>query len=203
MTVLPEILERGGPVVWPLLGLSVAALTVAVERAIFFAGCGRRAWARNAAAAAQRLRAGDAAGARAAVEGDAGVLAPVVRAAAAAEPAARAAAAAAEARAQAQRLERFLPWLGFVVTAAPMLGILGTVLGIIASFDALATTAGPAADPRAVGGGIGQALLSTAIGLVVTLATLPAWIWLRGRADRLLDRLEDVLAAAGGTPPAA
>ena len=195
MGVLPELLERGGPVVWPLLALSVLSLTLVIERCLFYARCGRRAWTRNAERAGERLRAGDAAGARAAVEGDAGVLAPVVRAAAAGGPGP----AAAEARSQATRIERFLPWLGVVVSAAPMLGILGTVLGIISSFDALSTPgSGGPADPRAVGGGIAEALVSTAAGLVVTLVTLPAWVFLRGRADRLLDRLEGLLAAADG-----
>ena len=197
MPVLPEFLERGGPVVWPLLALSVLSLTIVAERAIFYAGCGRRGRLRRASAAGERLREGDAAAARAAVEGDGGVLAPVVRAAADAAAGTRAAAAAAEARVQASRVERLLPWLGVVVSAAPMLGILGTVLGIIASFDALAApAAGAAPDPRAVGGGIAEALISTAAGLCVTLVTLPLWVLLRGRADRLLDAIETLLAAA-------
>ena len=146
MAALQELLDRGGPVVWPLLALSVLSLTLVIERAIFYSSAGRRSWRRHAEAAAASLRAGDAAAARTAVEGDAGVLAPVVRAAAEGPAAAEA-----EARAQAARVERVLPWLGVVVSAAPMLGILGTVLGIIASFDALSTPTAGAAPRRPPG----------------------------------------------------
>lgn len=208
MPALEELLDRGGPVVWPLLGLSLLSVTLIVERTLFLLGCATPGRRRRAAEAVGHLRAGDAAAAAAAVGKEGGVLAPVVRAAAAADATTRAAAAATEARVQAARVERLLPWLGLVVTAAPMLGILGTVLGIIASFDALASTAASAgaasaADPRAVGGGIAEALFSTAAGLCVTLLTLPGWVWLRHRADGLLDRLEDVMAAAEGPAAAA
>jgi biopolymer transport protein ExbB len=68
-------------------------------------------------------------------------------------------------------MDRFMASLSTIITAAPMLGILGTVTGIITSFDLL--SGGQAmVDPRAVSGGISEALVATASGLVVALISL-------------------------------
>ena len=108
--------------------------------------------------------------------------------------------------AQRPRLERFLPTLSTIITAAPMLGILGTVLGIIASFEVLgggggsagggASGAGGPSDPALVGRGIAEALITTAAGLVVALGVLLPYNLLRVQVDRTLSRLEQLAAAA-------
>ena len=93
-------------------------------------------------------------------------------------------------------LERFMPTLGTVITAAPMLGILGTVMGIIASFDVLSDS-GMITDPRAVGAGVGEALLTTAVGLVIALVVLFPYNAFRAQIDRTLSRMEGLIAAVG------
>jgi biopolymer transport protein ExbB len=60
--------------------------------------------------------------------------------------------------------------LDTIITMAPLLGILGTVLGIISSFDLLGNSG--IEDPKAVTGGIAQALITTAAGLSIALITL-------------------------------
>ena len=89
-----------------------------------------------------------------------------------------------------------------VRTAAPMLGILGTVTGIIRSFAAVGAQAAGGAgaegptDPTLVADGIAQALYTTAFGLLIAIVTLFPYVIFRARIDRALGRLE-LLAAAG------
>ncbi len=96
--------------------------------------------------------------------------------------------------AQRRPLERFLPTLSTIITAAPMLGILGTVLGIISSFEVLGDQS-TTRDPSLVGRGIAEALITTAAGLVVALITLLPYNLIRAQVDRTLSRLEALAAA--------
>jgi biopolymer transport protein ExbB len=91
-------------------------------------------------------------------------------------------------------IERFAPTLGAIIAAAPLLGILGTVTGIIQSFDLLGEAAS-VSDPSIVAGGIAEALYTTAFGLCIALVTLFPHVYFKARADRTLGRLE-VLAGA-------
>src|SRR5690606_10220492 len=99
-------------------------------------------------------------------------------------------------------IERFSATLSTIITAAPMLGILGTVTGIIRSFAAVGAQAaagagaGEATDPTLVADGIAQALYTTAFGLLIAIVTLFPYVIFRARIDRALGRLE-LLAAAG------
>ena len=85
--------------------------------------------------------------------------------------------------------------------------MLGTELGILESFELLGGEAnalgiGQGVDPRSVGAGIAEALITTAAGLVVALLTLVPYNWLRGRAEHTLNRLETLaLSVRPETPP--
>jgi len=96
---------------------------------------------------------------------------------------------------QRPRLDRFMVALSTIITAAPLLGILGTVLGIIQSFRLLGEQA-VLTDPSDVAGGIAAALLTTALGLIVALVTLFPYMLFRGWSSRSIGRLETVIAAA-------
>jgi biopolymer transport protein ExbB len=85
-------------------------------------------------------------------------------------------------------LERFLNTLGTIAGVAPLLGLLGTVTGIIKAFNALA--AGGIGDPRALSNGISEALITTAAGLCVAIPALIAFRYLRGRVDGLVVQIE-------------
>ncbi len=85
-------------------------------------------------------------------------------------------------------LERFLNTLGTIAGVSPLLGLLGTVTGIIKAFEALA--AGGIGDPRALSGGISEALIATAAGLCVAIPSLIAFRYLRGRVDALVIQME-------------
>lgn len=86
-------------------------------------------------------------------------------------------------------LERYLNTLGTIAAVSPLLGLLGTVTGMIRTFSAL-TSAGGANDPAALAGGISEALITTAAGLMVAIPALVAHRYLRGRVDALVVRME-------------
>ena len=69
-----------------------------------------------------------------------------------------------------KKMEKHLPVLDVVAMISPLLGLLGTVLGIISSFNILGTAAG-AASPAQISSGIAAALISTAMGLVIAIPT--------------------------------
>lgn len=99
-------------------------------------------------------------------------------------------------------LERFLNTLGTIASISPLLGLLGTVTGIIKSFNAL--EAGAAGDPRMLSGGIAEALIATAAGLCVAIPALIGYRYLRGRVESFVVDMEkdaimlaDVVEGAG------
>jgi biopolymer transport protein ExbB len=192
-SAVAELMQRGGPVMWPLAVLSVVALTLVLERAWFFIGITRRSVLKRADAVSAALRRGAMGEAKKANAGDATVYGDLSRRLMEELPTDAAVADALEH--QRQRLERFLPTLSTIITAAPMLGILGTVLGIIGSFEALSDQA-VANDPRVVGAGIAEALITTAAGLTVALVTLLPYNALRAQVDRAQGRLEAIAASA-------
>jgi biopolymer transport protein ExbB len=81
-------------------------------------------------------------------------------------------------------LERFLPLLAVVAGVAPMLGLLGTVTGMITTFDTIRMFG--SGDPGLMAGGISEALIATASGLVVAIPLLLCHSWFSGRVDRIL-----------------
>ena len=86
-------------------------------------------------------------------------------------------------------IERFASLMGAIIAAAPLLGILGTVTGIIRSFDLLGD-ASAVSDPSIVAGGIAEALYTTAFGLTIALVTLFPHVFFKSCAQRTLGRLE-------------
>jgi biopolymer transport protein ExbB len=85
-------------------------------------------------------------------------------------------------------LERYLGMLGTIAAVSPLLGLLGTVTGMIRTFKAI-TVAG-VGDPTAMAGGIAEALITTAAGLIIAVPALMAYRYLRGRVDSLVIRME-------------
>lgn len=152
-------IERGGPVMAPLLLLSLVGLAIVFERALFWL----RERRRSPAARLDEIR----------------------RAATAAWP---------DLDLERRRLERGMGTLDTIITAAPLLGILGTVLGIIDALELLSARANP--DPLAVSGGVAQALITTATGLIISLAVLFPYNVFRVRVRERLADLEREIDAA-------
>jgi biopolymer transport protein ExbB len=87
-------------------------------------------------------------------------------------------------------LERFLNSLGTIASISPLLGLLGTVLGIIRAFKAVML--GGMGDPRLLAGGISEALLTTAGGLAVAIPSFIAYRYLRGKVERIVIDMEKI-----------
>jgi biopolymer transport protein ExbB len=85
-------------------------------------------------------------------------------------------------------LERYLNALGTIAAISPLLGLLGTVTGMMRTFKAI-TLAG-VGNPAAMAGGISEALITTAAGLLVAIPALVAYRYLRGRVDALVIQME-------------
>lgn len=202
---LMELLARGGPVMYVLLGLSVAATAIVLLKTLELIELRLRdgdfaeqtlelVEARRGAAAlgvledrrhplalllATAVRVGT----------DAGVDAQV-------------------ARAEVQRCgtnllrrqERGLRLLASIAHLSPLLGLLGTVLGMIEAFRTV-EQAGAVVDPAVLSGGIWQALLTTAFGLTIAIGAMAAFYAFEGVVDRLAARMKDyagrVLVACG------
>ena len=86
-------------------------------------------------------------------------------------------------------LEKNMIWLNAVITIAPMLGFTGTVLGMIAAFDAIKATND--ISPAVVAGGISQALLTTAFGLIVAMIIQTFQNLFVSRIDKLVLDMEE------------
>lgn len=81
--------------------------------------------------------------------------------------------------------------LDLIVTIAPLIGLLGTVLGMIEAFQALETSAGQA-DPSVLAGGIWEALLTTAAGMAVAIPAAVALSWFEGIVEQVQGDMEDM-----------
>lgn len=101
---------------------------------------------------------------------------------------------------QTGRLYRKTEVLGVIGSIAPMLGLTGTVLGMIVAFNTIAATEGMA-KPEELAGGIGQALITTLLGLFVAIPSMIAFSFFRNRIDSIVaesgKRIERLLAPLG------
>lgn len=194
MPPIMGLLDRGGVVIWIIAALSVVGLAVILWKVWRLATLGAWGGARaEASVEAFRLH-GQVDGA----DGG-GLRAMVVRAAMHAVTDARLTAE--QAREETERVarrsladaRRGLRVLEVISTVAPLLGLLGTVLGMIVAFQALQTS-GSQADASVLAGGIWEALLTTAAGMAVAIPAALALAWFEAVIDRVASDLEDLLA---------
>lgn len=188
MDVVLTIFERGGMVMWPLLACSLLALTIVFERLLFW---GRLAHRRDDDAVRRLFDLTDRGATEEALAAGRAARDPAVRVLAAGL-ADRAHGLTEAMQVQAERLvaemKRGLLVLDTIITLAPLLGILGTVTGIIASFNLLG--AAGMEDPRAVTGGIAEALITTAAGLCIAIVTLIPFNYFSARVETEARRIE-------------
>jgi biopolymer transport protein ExbB len=104
-----------------------------------------------------------------------------------------------------RKLNANLRPLSVVITIAPLLGLLGTVWGMVVAFIQIASAEG-LGKPEQLADGISQALITTVAGLVIAIPTQAAYYWFRGRIDRwvreaeaMFDRFAENLRAVGAT----
>lgn len=189
-------LDQGGPAMWVLAGLSVVTLTLILWKIWRLLILGGWAGQRAHQAVGLWIR-GDGVASRELVAKGGGVRARVVRTALASlsdkhlsevharEETERVA------QIELTRLRTGLRALELIATIAPLIGLLGTVLGMINAFQAL-QDAGSRADPATLAGGIWEALLTTAIGMAVAIPASAALTWFESIADRVQGDMEDL-----------
>ncbi|CAK8715883.1 MotA/TolQ/ExbB proton channel domain-containing protein [Candidatus Electronema halotolerans] len=188
MQTIWEIIQSGGPVMWPLLACSVIVLTIIIERTLFWLGL---AWRRNRPLRDEILRLAQRGDWEQIEEKIDGCPDPVVRVlqvgilhrdydmGKAMED---------EAQQIVKKMSQFMPVLDTMITVAPMLGILGTVTGIISAFRMLGMSSAP--DPRLVTGGIAEALLTTAAGLIISITTVFPYNYFKSRIEHAIHFME-------------
>ena len=178
-----EIINKGGPIVLVLGGYSLLALALVVERLLYFAWIGRP----PRADFEEQLNRELATDKRTAIlAGHRGPEAKVVRgiiAAAESKINDLARVAWRLGSEELQRMERGFRTLAVLGNTAPLLGLLGTIVGMIKAFMVI-EQAGGKVDAQALAGGIWEALLTTGVGLAVAIPVLLLLHLLEGMADR-------------------
>lgn len=169
---LADIMQRGGPVMWPLAGCSIVLVFVLLRKALqwlFYRLAirqGAEGWETIVKLVQERKL-------EAALEAARTCPSPyafVFRRALRLKDVTLEEALESAGKAEVRRLASGLGVLDTLVTLSPMLGILGTVTGIISSFAVLGTAG--VEDPTGVAGGIAEALITTAAGLIVSISAL-------------------------------
>jgi biopolymer transport protein ExbB len=182
-----EFIVKGGPIMYPILVVALFAVCVLVERLLWWLRLTARRNARQQEEVYAALEAGDLARA---IERSSAGTDPVVRMIhhglkhphSSMQGALEVAAGH-----ELQRAGRFLGAMDTVVTLGPLLGLLGTVTGIMGSFTSIG---GSELAVEKVTGGIGEALIATAAGLGIAIATLIPMNWFHSRLARLQFELE-------------
>ena len=185
-----EAFHRGGPVMYLLLLCSLSVAAIAIDRFLFY---------RRAAAGSKELLArmegqrGAALRDLSLADGEDGVAAFLLKAGQGAAATAGDVTLAVESAYSeaAMQLRARLNYLSMIVTLAPLLGLLGTIFGMIDSFNVFSMSA---EEPLAITGGIGEALTATAFGLCVAIFALVVHTVFAQRLDQILALMDRTVA---------
>ena len=177
---------------WPLLACSITVIAIAIERFIYYKSVdsGAAFAARYCAA----VRSGDFAVATELARKGSGQCAQMLADVAAIAGGKEEKSAFLESRAGIfmATLRDKLDYLGIIVTMSPLLGLLGTIVGMIGAFSIFNVEAGA---PMAITGGIGEALIATATGLCVAILSLCAHSYFAHRMDNMITDMEQCFSA--------
>lgn len=187
--IVVDLIDRGGPVMIPLLLTALVAVCVVVERIWWWARLGQRRRPRLLDEVFEALEKHQIDHARQLAEDHDDPLVRMVGRGLSHRTGSLTGALQVEAAQELQRAGRYLPVMDTMVTLAPLLGLLGTVTGIMASFAGMGGTE-LAIDQ--VTGGISEALISTAGGLAIAIAVLIPLNYFQTRLGRLQFDLENV-----------
>jgi biopolymer transport protein ExbB len=184
-----EIFHKGGPIMWPLLLVSVVALTVVIERLVFIALEKKN---RNPALVGDiltKVENGHVDEAARLGEGSKDFVARALTYALTHREKSFSEAMLRSANWELKRFNRGLTLLDTAITLAPLLGLLGTVVGMIGSFNMLGGSELGA--PAAITGGIAEALIATAFGLGIAITALLPFNYLNAREEEARLEIQD------------
>ena len=183
-----EILQNGGPVMWPLLVCSLVVLTVIAERLLFWWHIHRK---RNRKLMDELLHLAESGKWQEIKEKSQGCGDHVIRMLSVGilhRNFDMGRAMEAEALHTVQKMSQCMTILDTMITVTPLMGILGTVIGIISSFKMLG--AGGIADPKLVTGGIAQALITTATGLSISIFAVFPYNYFKAKIEHAMHIME-------------
>jgi biopolymer transport protein ExbB len=183
-----ELFNSGGPVMYPLLLCSIAVLFVIAERTLFWLALEARRDRRLLDEVLEIARRGDWQHLKERVEGCRDYLIRILVIGIVHREFSMGRAMESAAAEELRRMQRFTGVLDTMITVAPLLGIFGTVLGIIDSFEILG--AAGIAEPRAVTGGIAQALVTTAFGLGIAILSVFPFNYFNARVEEAAHQIE-------------
>ena len=192
ITDLIMYFHKGGLVMWPLLACSITVIAIAIERFIYYKSVDSGAAFASRYCAA--VRNGDFAVATELACKGSGQCAQMLADVAAVAGGKAEKSAFLESRAGIfmATLRDKLDYLGIIVTMSPLLGLLGTIVGMIGAFSIFNVEAGA---PMAITGGIGEALIATATGLCVAILSLCAHSYFAHRMDNMITDMEQCFSA--------
>jgi len=176
-----EIIKSGGPVMYPLIICSFISLMVIIERMIFWIKIEIRRDKKLVFKVLDLSRDGDWDSIRSLVQNSKNHIVRILIIGIVHREFSMIKAMESAAADEVKKMQRFMGVLDTIIMVAPLLGILGTVVGIISSFDMLGEMG--IGDPRAVTGGIAQALISTASGLTIAIVTVFPFNYFNSRID--------------------
>jgi biopolymer transport protein ExbB len=185
MAQVLAVIVKGGIVMIPLLICSLISLALTIERILFWAKLKSREVLREILTHVEQ---GEFDQALKLGKTSQQPIARVMAAGIAHRNPAPAKAMEAAAQAEIPVLKRRLGVLDTIVTLAPLLGLLGTVVGMIGSFDVMADVG--IGQPHAITGGVAEALIATATGLLIAILTLVSYNYFTARAEREMDQME-------------
>ncbi|MBU3759693.1 MAG: MotA/TolQ/ExbB proton channel family protein [Candidatus Omnitrophica bacterium] len=183
------LFEKGGPIMWPLLVTSIAALTVVIERIVFIV---RERSLREPEVVEKILSAVEDGDRESAIQAGQTSRDFVARTLVYGLSHSETSFSNALLRAASLELKRFnqgLVVLDTIITLSPLLGLLGTVTGMIHAFSLLGGAELDA--PAAITGGIAEALIATAFGLAIAILCLIPYNYLNGRLEEARHEIED------------
>jgi biopolymer transport protein ExbB len=186
-----ELFKHGGPVMWPMLILAFVALTVIVERLIFIFQENGRHEPEVVEKMLENVEKGDTEGA---VQIGRKSRDSVARILVYSLSNKQYSLSNAFIRASGQELGRYqqgMATLDTCITAAPLLGLLGTVTGMMGTFGALGTGSDIASQASKITGGVAEALIATCCGLFVAVCSLLPYNYLNARADQAKQEIAD------------
>ena len=186
-----ELMYKGGPVMWPLLVCSIVALAIILERMVFWIQVSRNRNQELINRIFTLTENGEFETAIKESENTRCLVCRILSGGLAHRNYGLAQSLEAAAMFEIEKMKHRLSVLDTIITAAPLLGILGTVSGIIVSFDLLGDAG--IEDPKAVTGGIAQALITTATGLSIAIVTLLPYNALTRKVEKITRHIEQLV----------
>ncbi|MSU18380.1 MAG: MotA/TolQ/ExbB proton channel family protein [Lacunisphaera sp.] len=187
-----ELFKHGGPIMWPILITSFILITVAIERVIFIFRENGRRQPEVVEKMLEKVEANDVNGALELGKKSGDYVARILVYAISHKSHSLGNSFTRAANQEMQRFSLGLPTLDTCITAAPLLGLLGTVTGMMGTFAALNSGSGDiGASTGAITGGVAEALIATMCGLAIAIAGLLPFNYLNARLDEARHEIED------------